>query len=80
MVLYHRDFSKEEAEDKDVLGMLNLDEAVIQNAPPDVKVDRETAQLNRAKMKALFLAEEMKAEITVEREKNELRIIICKKC
>ena len=73
MVLYHKDFSKESFETEDFWRVSGIDGDV------ELVTDKKQIELNRARAKALLLADEMGAEITVEQNDDKLRIVITKK-
>ena len=79
MVLFHKDFSKEALETKDFWRISGIDDETAKSGTVEPITDKKIIMLNRARAKAMLLAEEMNAEITVEQENDEFRIIISKK-
>ena len=79
MVLYHKDFAKESFETADFWHVSGIYEEPREDWDIELVTDEKTVMLNRSRAKALLLADEMNAEITVEQDNDELRIVISKK-
>ena len=77
MVLYHKDFSKESLQQEDFWRVLGKSDEEAKKC--ELVTDKKIIALNRARAKALFLTEEICAEITVEQTDDEMRIVISKK-
>ena len=76
MVLYQKDFSKENLEVEDLWRVAGIDDETAKKI--EMITDKEIVALNRARRKALFLTEEIKGEIFIEENENSLKITICK--
>ena len=76
MVLFHKDFANEVLEMKDFWEIFGIDEETAKSGNVEKVEDEELATINRSKMKALLMSEEMGAELTIEEENNEIRITV----
>ena len=76
MVVYHKNFSKENFETEDLWRVSGIDDETAKKC--ETITDKQTVALNRARAKAMFIAEEIGAEINIEQNESELRIVISK--
>ena len=79
MVLFQKNFADEALQTEDLLAVLGIDEETAKNGNAEIETDSEKITINRSKTQAMLIAEEMKANITIEQENGELRIVISKK-
>ena len=79
MVLFHKNFADEALKNEDLFAVLGTDEETAKNGNVEIETDDEKITINRSKTQAMLIAEEMKADITIEQENGELRIVISKK-
>ena len=79
MVLFQKNFADEALQTEDLLAVLGIDEETAKNGNAEIETDGEKITINRSKTQAMLIAEEMKANITIEQENGELRIVISKK-
>ena len=79
MVIFHKDFENESLEIKDFCAIFGIDEETAQKGNVEKVTDEKEILINRSKTKLLLIAEEIKAEIKIEEENGEFRIVISKK-
>ena len=79
MVLFQKNFADEALQTEDLLAVLGIDEETAKDGNIGIETDGEKVTINRSKTQAMLIAEEMKANITIEQENGELRIVISKK-
>ena len=79
MVLFHKNFADEALKTEDLFAVLGIDEESAKDGNVEIETDSEKVTVNRSKTQAMLIAEEMKADITIEQKNGELRIVISKK-
>ena len=79
MVLFQKNFANEALKNEDLFAVLGIDEETAKNGNAEKETDNEKIIINRSKTQAMLIAEEMKANITIEQENGEFRIVISKK-